>query len=322
MTTQILHAFDVLSDHLASIGFGALAAAVGLHMAKIVARTRSWRNILAAAYPRADVRWRGVFGSYVSGAAVNALLPARGGDVLKLYLIKRRIDGSAYPTLVATLAVDTLFDVVVSAALLAWALRLGVLPGLDVLPRLRSIDWSWADRNPTVALAVGAVAAAAGLTALIWLRRRLRTFARQLREGGAILRQPGRYLRSVVSWQLADWLLRLATITMLLRAFGLPASLHNALLVQVTQSLSTLLPLTPAGIGTEQGLLAYVFSGRAPATRVLSFSVGMKLALMAVNLVIGFAAIALMLRTLRWRRVIAGDAARVVERSPRVSRRR
>lgn len=309
MTSELFHAFEALSDHLASIGWGALAAAVGLHCAKIVARTRSWRNILAAAYPRTPVRWRSVFGSYVSGAAVNALLPARGGDVLKLYLVKHRIEGSAYPTLIATLAVDTLFDLVVSAALLVWALHLGVLPGLDVLPRLRSIDWSWADRNPTLALVVGAAVVAVGLTAAIWLRRRLRAFARQLREGGAILRQPGRYLRSVVSWQLADWLLRLGTIALLLRAFGLTPSLHNVLLVQVTQSLSTLLPLTPAGIGTEQGLLAYVFSGRAPATRVLSFSVGMKLTLMAVNLLIGFAAIALMLRTLRWRRVIAGDAS-------------
>jgi uncharacterized membrane protein YbhN (UPF0104 family) len=314
VTSQLLHAFEVLSDHLRSIGWGALAAAAGLHTAKIVVRTRSWRNILAAAYPQASVRWRSVFGAYTSGAAVNAVLPARGGDVLKLYLIKRRIEGSAYPTLVATLAVDTLFDVVVSTALLVWALRLGVLPGLDVLPRLPSIDWSWAAKHPHLALAVGSVVVAAGAVAAVWLRRRLRAFARQLREGGAILREPGRYLRQVVSWQAADWALRLATIYWLLRAFGLPANVHNALLVQVTQSLSTVLPLTPAGIGTEQGLIVYVFSGRAPAARVLSFSVGMKLALMTVNLLIGFTAIALMLGTLRWRKAMTGDDARTLPR--------
>ena len=310
MTNQLFHAFRVLSDHVTSIGWAALAAAAGLHTAKIVARTRAWRNILAAAYPRTRVRWRDVFGSYVSGAAVNALLPARSGDVLKLYLIKHRIEGAVYPTLAATLAVDTLFDLLVSAGLFVWALRLGVLPGLDVLPRLRAIDWSWADRHPSLALAVAAVVAVIGATAALWLRRRLWAFGRQLREGGAILRRPSRYLRSVISWQLADWLLRLATIYWLLRAFGVPANLHNALLVQVTQSLSTLLPLTPGGIGTEQGLLAYVFSGRATAARVLSFSVGMKVALMTVNLAIGLTAIALMLRTLRWRRAITGDATR------------
>jgi hypothetical protein len=52
-------------------------------------------------------------------------------------------------------------------------------------------------------------------------------------------------------------------------------------------------------------VLVYVFSGKAPATKVLAFSVGMKLTLMAVNLVLGFTAIALMLRTLRWRRALA-----------------
>jgi uncharacterized membrane protein YbhN (UPF0104 family) len=305
MTNQLFHAADVLRDHLRSIGWGAVAAAGGLHIARLVARTRSWRNILAAAHPATNVRWRSVFGAYAAGAAVNAVLPARAGDVLKLYLIKHRIEGSAYPTLVATLAVDTLFDLVASTALLVWALQLGVLPGLDVVPHLRSIDWSWAGRHPQLALALGAAAAVCAVVAALWLRRRVRSFARQLRDGGAILRRPGLYLRRVVVWQLADWALRLATIYWLLRAFGLPATIHNSLLVQVTQSLSTVLPLTPGGIGTEQGLVVYVFAGKAAASAVLSFSVGMKLVLMTVNLALGLTAIAVMLRTLRWRKAIA-----------------
>jgi hypothetical protein len=48
-----------------------------------------------------------------------------------------------------------------------------------------------------------------------------------------------------------------------------------------------------------------MFSGKAAKAAVLSFSVGMKVVLMSVNIVVGFAAIALMLRTLRWRRVLA-----------------
>ena len=255
--------------------------------------------------PDAVVRWRSVFGSYAAGAAVNAVLPARGGDVLKLYLIRQRIAGSTYATLVATLAVDTLFDFVVSAALLVWALRLGVLPGLDVLPRLRSIDWSWAERHPRVAIAVGAVVLVAALVAAFWTRRRVDGFAQQLRTGGRILQRPRLYLRRVATWQALDWALRLGTIYFLLRAFGVPATVHNALLVQVTQSLSTLVPLTPGGIGTEQGLIVYLFAGKAARAVVVSFSIGMKITLMAVNIVVGFAAIAVMLRTVRWRSALA-----------------
>jgi uncharacterized membrane protein YbhN (UPF0104 family) len=310
---QILHALDVFVGHFRSIGWSFVAAAVTLHLCKMLARTRAWRNILAAAHPVATVRWRSVFGAYAAGAAVNTVLPARGGDVLKLYLVKQRIAGSRYPTLAATLAVDTLFDFVVSAALLAWALQSGVLPGLDVVGRLRSIDWSWAERNPRLGLAVGGVVVAALVIAWFLARRRIEDLARQLRSGGAVLRRPPLYLRTVVSWQALDWVCRLATIFFLLRAFHLPATLHTALLVQVTQSLSTLVPLTPGGIGTEQGLIVYVFAGRAARAAVLSFSVGMKVALMAVNLVVGFSAIALMLRTLRWRRALGERTANITD---------
>lgn len=244
---------------------------------------------------------------------MNALLPARGGDVLKLFLIKQRLPGSRYPTLGATLAVDTVFDFVVSAALLVWALQLGVLPGLDVVGRIRSIDWSWAERHPRIAFAVAGIVLVVLLVGSLWARRRVNDFAQQLRSGGAILRQPRRYLRSVVSWQALDWGCRLATIYFLLRAFGVPATVHNALLVQVTQSLSTLVPLTPGGIGTEQGLIVYVFLGRAAKAAVVSFSVGMKVTLLAVNVVVGFAAIAVMLRTLHWRRALAQGAPKLGE---------
>ncbi|HEX7082791.1 MAG TPA: lysylphosphatidylglycerol synthase transmembrane domain-containing protein [Gaiellaceae bacterium] len=308
MIDQLLHALHAFADYLGSLGWAALGAAAGCHVAKIVARTRAWRNILAAAHPRVNVRWRSVFGAYAAGTAVNAVVPARGGDALKLFLARRRIPGSSYPTLVSTLAVETLVDMVVSAGLLLWALQQHALPGLDVLPRLRTVDWSWADRHPRVALVAGVALLVVVLAAAFWARPRLREFMDRVRAGGAILRTPALYLRHVVVWQLLDWALRLATVYWLLRAFGVPSTARNVLLVQVTQNLSTLLPLTPGGIGTEQGLLVYVFSGTAPAAAVLSFSVGMKITLTAVNLALGLPAMAVMLRTLRWRGV-SRDAA-------------
>lgn len=307
MIDRLSHALDVFATHLGAIGWAALAVAAVCHLLKMAARTRGWRNILAAAYPDATVRWRGIFGAYAAGAAANALVPVRGGDALKLFLTRRQIANAGYPTLVATLVVDTLADVVLSMALFIWAVHSGALPGLDVLARLRSVDWSWAERNPHLAIAIGVAVVFIGLAASMWARSRVNDFVVQIRTGGAILRRPVLYLRSVVAWQLIDWSLRLATIYWLLRGFGLAATAHNVLLVQVTESLSTVLPLTPAGIGTEQGLLVYMFSGKAAAAKVLSFSVGMKVTLMMVNLVVGFAAIALMLRTLRWRRALSAE---------------
>jgi uncharacterized membrane protein YbhN (UPF0104 family) len=77
--------------------------------------------------------------------------------------------------------------------------------------------------------------------------------------------------------------------------------------VQVTQSLSTIVPLTPAGIGTDQALIVYVLSGHASRSALLSLSVGMKAITSVLNVVLGGTSIAVMLRTLHWRRVVEGD---------------
>jgi uncharacterized membrane protein YbhN (UPF0104 family) len=313
--SSLQRAFESFFDFVTSIGWGALALAVACHIAKSLARTRAWRNILAAAHPGSTVRWRNVYGAYVAGVGVNALLPARGGDVLKLYLIHRRIDGAAYPTLAATLLVETIFDLVVSSLLLLWAVQLGVLPGLEALPQLPAVDWFWLFERPRLAAGVAVGLLVLGFVAGIWAAARFSAFRARVADGFAILRTPRLYVRGVLAWQAVDWALRLATVLFFLRAFGLDATVMNALLVQVTQSLSTVLPLTPAGIGTEQALIVYVFAGDAPASTVLSFSVGMKLVLVLVNVVVGLLAIAIMLRTLRWQRHLGRDAAEAGSRS-------
>ena len=90
----------------------------------------------------------------------------------------------------------------------------------------------------------------------------------------------------------------------MLDAFNVPQSLQNVLLVQVSASVATVLPLTPAGIGTEQAFLLYVFRGTVPSSQLLAFSVGMRLTLIATNVVAGFTAIFFTLRTLRYSRAI------------------
>ena len=137
---------------------------------------------------------------------------------------------------------------------------------------------------------------------LLRSRRRIRDFRREVGRGFAILSDRGRYLRQVVSWQALSWLLRLGAIYEFLRAFRLTPSLHNALVVQTVDSLSTLMPFTPGGAGTKQGLTVYALHERSASAEV-SFSVGMNIALVVVNVLVGFAVLFLMARTLRWRRI-------------------
>ena len=127
----------------------------------------------------------------------------------------------------------------------------------------------------------------------------------------AVLRTPARYFRTVVVWQLGDWGFRFLTIWFMLDAFNIPQSLKNVLLVQVSASVATVLPLTPAGIGTEQAFLLYVFRGTVASSQLLAFSVGMRLTLIATNVVAGFTAIFFTLNTVRYNRALGeADEAR------------
>ncbi|HEU6444867.1 MAG TPA: lysylphosphatidylglycerol synthase transmembrane domain-containing protein [Gaiellaceae bacterium] len=287
-------------DQLTSIALVPLVLAILCHLGRIAARTRAWRNIVAASYPDATVRWRDVFCAYAAGIGANALLPGRGGDLLRLYIARHRIEGSSYPTLAATLLAETIFDSAVGIVLLAWALSAGVLPGAGVLPDLPGIDWLWAFHNPRAAAGIFFVVLVVATILAITGVGKITNFWARVRQGLVILLEPRRYLREVAAWQALDWAFRLAAIFFFLRAFGMPSDLHSVFVVQVTQTLSTLLPLTPGGIGTEQALLVYTFAGAAPASDVLSFSVGVKIIIITVNVTLGTIATLATLRAFPW----------------------
>jgi glycosyltransferase 2 family protein len=308
---SVFHAIGVFFDHLTAVQWNWLALGVLTHFCKLLAVSRAWRNIVQAAYPERRVRWRSMFGAYVAGTGVNAIIPARGGDVVRLYLAKHRIEGSTYTTLVSTSLLQTLFDMAIATCFVLWALTQHVLPGIDVLksPSLPSLDYGWAFRHPTVGLILFGLLLIFGTALVAWVAERVDHFKAKVAQGFAAFRDRSYYLRHVVVWQLLDWSLRLVAIFFFLRAFGIPATLYNVLLVQVSQSLATILPVSPGGIGTEQAFLVYMFRNVASKSTALSFSVGMRVTLLVVNAVIGFTAILLMTGTLRIRRVAEADRA-------------
>ena len=309
MIDSVLHAIGVFFDHLTTVEWKWLAIGVACHLCKLIAVSRAWRNIVKAAYPDQPVPWRPMFGAYVAGTGVNAVLPARGGDVVRLFLAKRQIEGSTYTTLVSTSLLQTIFDMVIAGCIVLWALTQHVLPGLNVLrsPSLPSLDYGWAFRHTTAGLILFGLLLLFGTALVAWIIERVDHFKAKFAQGFAAFRDRSYYIRSVVPWQLLDWTLRFATVFFFLRAFGIPATAHNALLVQVSQSLATVFPFSPAGIGTEQALLVYAFRNVAAKSVALSFSVGMRVTLTIVNAIVGFTAILLMTGTIHVRRVAEAD---------------
>jgi uncharacterized membrane protein YbhN (UPF0104 family) len=219
----------------------------------------------------------------------------------------RAIKGSTYTTLVSSSLVLAIVDALCAIALFSWALTQGVLPSLDVLPNLPSFDFAWFLRHEPVAEATLIVLVVGIIALAIWIRANVAEFRQRVRQAFTVVRTPSRWLRTVVAWQLAEWALRLATVWFMLDAFRIEQSARNVLLVQAAESLATVVPISPGGVGTQQALLVYTLRGRASHSALLAFSVGMKLTLTCVNVIVGFTAILLTLHTLRFRR--ASDAS-------------
>ena len=316
---KIIDAAGEFFHHLADVHWLPLGVALLFQLARLLARVPAWRNIIRGAYPEAKVPRRTILGAYLSGVGVNAILPARSGDFLKLYLVRHRVEETSYPALGSSLILETLFDTLVAGAILIWALTIGVLPGLDVLPHLPQVDWSWPLRHKREAIVIGAVWLAVLILFLVIAFARVRQFKEHVAQGFALLRRPRRFFFQVITWQSLSWAFRIASVFFFLEAFQVPATLHNTLLVLVVQSLSTLFPFTPGGVGTQQGLLVFVFerAGRGIAgSLLLSFSVGMYIATTILNVVVGFAALFFMLGTLRFRRIVVREEEKAYARGP------
>jgi uncharacterized membrane protein YbhN (UPF0104 family) len=300
-------AFEAFGRQLAAVSWWPLALAVVCHLVRLTARVRGWQNILHAAYPGVRIPFRDVFGAYWAGVGVNAITPARGGDLVRLYLAKHRLEGSSYPTLTSTLVVETLFDFVLATLLFLVALQMGLLPGLGDLPSLPAFDWSFAVEHPRLAALLVSVLVAGVILVVAWASRHVSAFREKVALGFAILGDWRAFARQVVSWQALSWVFRIASVYFFMRAFHIPATFETVLAVLVVGGLATTMPFTPGGAGTQQAALVFALAGTASSSAVLSFSVGMQLATVIVNVAIGFGAIVLMLGTLRWREHVRGD---------------
>jgi uncharacterized membrane protein YbhN (UPF0104 family) len=305
MAVRVLDGIDAFLDQLGSVDFLPLGLAVCCHLLKMACTSRAWRNVLAAAYPETSVPWLSIYGAYLAGVGINAIIPARAGDAVRIVLAHRAIPGSTYTTVVSSTLVLSFFDMFAATLVLGWAISLDKLPGLDVLSRLESFDFAWILARPLLFdLSIATTIVLLGVAAF-WIAGHVANFRERVAQAFRVMSPPSRYLGRVATWQAADWALRLVTIWFLLDAFNIPQTLENTGLVQVSTSVATLFPITPAGVGTEQAFLLYVLNGVASASVLLAFSVGAKLTITVTNVVAGFTAIALTLRTVRFKRALA-----------------
>jgi uncharacterized membrane protein YbhN (UPF0104 family) len=256
-----------------------LVAGVVLHLSSQLARGRGWHSVICAAHPDGGhPRRRDVLTTWVAGAGASGVLSARGGDALRIVLLRRRMTTTC-PTIVGTLAAETVAETVLGALLTVWALSAGLIPGLH---------------RPGLATAA---LIGAGVILLVLavrrLARRVPALARagtEARGGLALLGSPGHYVRRVASWSVLGRSLRIGSLLCMLAAFSLPVTLTAALIVMVAHSSGRLVPFGPAGAGASLGLLVAAFPAvthsTATAGEITTFYLGATGTLTAVGIVV------------------------------------
>jgi uncharacterized membrane protein YbhN (UPF0104 family) len=306
--------FDAVGDfgsNLARVNWISLLLGLAAFTVYMTLRARASFHILRAAYPESPIRFRNVWGAYVAGYGFNSVVPARGGDVIRLFLTRSSVPGSSFPAVASSFVVELIFDLCMAIPILAFAFTQGAFPKPPDFSKLPAFDLAFFASHPRFTLFVLTVLAIAGLIAFALLSARVRAFWARVRQGLVILQDRRRYLREVFAVQFAGWLFRFTAFWCLLSAFNLGGSVRNVLLVLGVNAVAALVPFTPGGAGVQQALLVKVFGGTAAGATVAAYSVGQQIAIGAFMFGLGFASVVWIFRFRSFREVIAaGRAAR------------
>jgi uncharacterized membrane protein YbhN (UPF0104 family) len=297
-------AVDQFFASLAEIHWGSLALARLFFGTYLTIRARASYNVLRAAYPAERFRFREVWGGYVAGYGFNNVIPARGGDVIRLFLTRSAIPNSSYPAIGAAFVVDLGFDLCAGGSAILFTATQGVLPKLPDLSKLNAFDLSYFIAHPRFGLFVLTFVAIAIVSGTAILSARVRAFWARVKQGLTVIFDRRRYFRQVWGVQAIAWLFRFGAFWFMLEAFNIGASPRNVILVLGVNAIAASLPFTPGGAGAMQALLVQVFAGAASAATVAAYSVGQQIAVAAFSFSLGFVALAFVFRIRSFKEVI------------------
>src|SRR4051812_23878683 len=293
-------------SNLAHVQWLALLLALVLFTAYLTLRARASWNILRAAYPDTEIPFMRVWGAYFAGYGFNSVIPARSGDVIRLFLTHTAVPGSSYPAVAAAFAVEFVFDLTIAVPVLAFAFTQGVFPKPPDFSKLPAFDLAFFASNPRFTLFLLTVLGIAVFVAFALLSARVRAFWAHVRQGLTVLFDRRRYFRQVWLVQFAGWLCRFSAFWCLLEAFHVGGSVRNVLLVLGVNAVAALVPFTPGGAGVQQALLVKVFGSGAT---VAAYSVGQQIAIAVLTFAIGLAAVVWIFRFRSFKEGIAAGRA-------------
>lgn len=244
---------------LAQAHYGWVAAAVGLTLLTIFTRAWRWQVLF---WPQ-SFPLRHIFSALLIGQTANYILPARAGDLARIYLLDQTC-GVSKTQVLGTIALEKLWDMVMLA------LFIGLLAWFFPLP-----DWLV---NPAISLTGLTVAAVLALALIGWRRQqalnwfekvgprwmpgfynRLVTVEQNLFKGFSGLRHP-KPIVAATWWSVLTWIIGGLTNYVVFRAFDLPLAMIPAGLLLVVLQVGVAVPSLPGRIGVFEGLCVIVLA--------------------------------------------------------------
>ena len=324
--TSFFDAVGEFFSNLAAVSWLSLLLGLAAFVVYLTLRARAYFHMLRAAYPDERIQFRNIWGAYIAAYGFNNVVPARGGDVIRLFLTKTSVPNSSYPAVASAFFVEAVFDLTIGVFDPRVRVHAGRVPeaaGLLGAARVRP-------RVLRVAPAVHAVRAdrardRACSSRFAVLSARVRAFWARVRQG---IDDPARPPRATSA--------RCGSSSSPAGCSASPRSgscsrrstsaarCSNVLLVLGVNAVAALVPFTPGGAGVQQALLVKVFAGTAAGATVAAYSVGQQIAIARVHVRVGFVALVVVLFGFRsFKEVIAAGArprSGEAERTPRGSR--
>jgi uncharacterized membrane protein YbhN (UPF0104 family) len=264
-----------------------LVFALALKTAESALIGLTWRNILRAAYPRAELSFKTAWGASQGGTALNAVAPAQAGTAAMIGIFRARIPGSTVAGLASATIVQSLFFTVASV-LMVIALAFA-RPGIVSKGSPSNETGGFFAAHPLLIPVV--VVVVVGVIVLLWprLKPRLLSLWHGVKQGAAIFRDRRRYAMMVALPSGASFCCRIGVNTVFMAAFAIPITAFTVLLVASSHMLSQLFAITPGGVGQTQALDVATLRRYAPPDAVAAFSVTQDAVITLWNVVLGVA---------------------------------
>lgn len=265
--------WDMLGHALRNAAIGPLLVSSALYFVCLFGKALSWRIMLE---PDNVVPMGRLYRYTIAAYAASVLTPARAGELLRIWALKKR-DGVP--------ACDATAVALAEKLLLAVTLLLVCAPVPWLLPNLP--EWVTDAMLMCGSIAFGILIALFVAVGRVEARESSSWFAKLI-AGMHVVRDPKRMALAILTLALT-WIADLVAVSLVLSAVGIEIPIGGAMFILFTFNLAVAVPSTPGQVGTLQvGALAATSILRIPEEPALAFALLYQAMQIVPLLILGF----------------------------------